>query len=53
MYKAKHKIEEKHYVIKKLKIDDMSTKDQEFSRQETRLLQKLRHPNIVAFKDSF
>ena len=38
---------------KKVKIKDMPQKEQENTIQEVRLLQKLRHVNIVAYKDSF
>ena len=31
----------------------MSQKDRENTENEVRLLQKLRHPNIVAYKDSY
>lgn len=31
----------------------MNQKDRENTENEVRLLQKLRHPNIVAYKDSY
>lgn len=31
----------------------MTQKDRENTENEVRLLQKLRHPNIVAYKDSY
>ena len=31
----------------------MSQKDRKATMQEVKLLQKLSHPNIVAYKDSF
>jgi serine/threonine protein kinase len=53
VYLVKHKLAGNSYVIKKVKIKDMPTKEQENTKQEVRLLQKLRHVNIVAYKDSF
>jgi len=53
VYLAKHKREEKNYVIKKVKTNEMSDKDRENTEQEVRLLQNLRHSNIVAYKDSY
>lgn len=53
VYIARHKREGKNYVIKRVKIRDMKQKDLENTEQEVRLLQKLRHTNIVAYKDSF
>ena len=40
-------------LLNKVKIKDMPQKEQENTIQEVRLLQKLRHANIVAYKDSF
>ncbi len=53
VYIVRHKREEKLYVIKKIKIRDMNQKDRENTENEVRLLQKLRHSNIVSYKDSF
>lgn len=53
VYLAKHKLEGKFYVLKKVKTRDMSARDRENTENEVRLLQKLRHTNIVAYKDSF
>lgn len=53
VYLARHKIDSQNYVIKKIKIKDMEQKDRDSTEQEVRLLQKLRHSNIVAYKDSF
>ena len=52
-YLVRHKYEDKNYVVKKVKTRDMSQKDRENTEQEVRLLQKLRHSNIVAYKDSY
>ncbi|CAK76123.1 unnamed protein product (macronuclear) [Paramecium tetraurelia] len=53
VYLARNKREDRLYVIKRIKIRDMSQKDRENTENEVRLLQKLRHPNIVAYKDSY
>jgi len=53
VYLVKHKLEDKLYVVKKIKTRDMQPKDREATEQEVRLLQKLRHTNIVAYKDSY
>ena len=53
VYLVRHKYEDKNYVVKKVKTRDMSQKDRENTEQEVRLLQKLRHSNIVAYKDSY
>ena len=51
VYLARHKREEKLYVIKRIKTRDLSQKEMENIENEVRLLQKLRHTNIVAYKD--
>ena len=53
VYMARHSRENKHYVIKRVKTRDMSQKDLENTENEVRLLQKIRHTNIVAYKDSY
>jgi serine/threonine protein kinase len=53
VYLAKHKLEGKCYVIKKVKTRDMDEKEVDNTEREVKLLQKLRHPNIVGYKDSF
>jgi len=53
VYLAKHRLEGKYYVLKKVKTRDMSDRDRENTENEVRLLQKLRHTNIVGYKDSF
>ena len=53
MYLARHKREGKHYVVKRVKTRDMEQKDLENTENEVRLLQKIRHSNIVAYKDSY
>ena len=53
VYLARHKREGKNYVIKRVKTRDMSQKDLENTENEVRLLQKIRHTTIVAYKDSY
>ena len=50
---ASHKREGKNYVIKRVKTRDMSQKDLENTENEVRLLQRIRHTNIVSYKDSY
>jgi NIMA (never in mitosis gene a)-related kinase len=41
------------YVIKDIDISKLSRKEREATFQEVRILEALRHPNIVAFKEAF
>ncbi|NWV67731.1 NEK3 kinase, partial [Malurus elegans] len=47
-----HRISEKKYVMKEIRLP-MSSSGVENSRKEAVLLAKMKHPNIVAFKESF
>lgn len=42
-----------NYVVKKLRLADSSDKEKENIENELKLLQKLRHPNIISYKDNF
>lgn len=53
VYLAKHKIEQKFYAIKRINFKDISTKDRENIENEVKVLEELKHPNIVSYKDSF
>ena len=53
VYLVRHKYEGRNYVVKKIKTRDMPESEREKTEQEVRLLQKLRHANIVAYKDSY
>jgi len=53
VYLTQHKIEKKYYAIKRINFQDINQKDRENIENEVRLLQELRHPNIVSYKDSF
>ncbi|CAL1534577.1 unnamed protein product [Lymnaea stagnalis] len=52
---AKHKKDKKqvHYVLKKINLGKASKRERKSAEQEAKLLSKLKHPNIVAYKDSF
>ena len=41
------------YVLKKMDIHNASNRERKAAEQEAKLLSKLRHPNIVSYKDSF
>jgi serine/threonine protein kinase len=53
VYLVRHKLDGRNYVVKKIKTRDMPETEKEKTEQEVRLLQKLRHANIVAYKDSY
>ena len=41
------------YVLKKINLKKASTRERKSAEQEAKLLSKLKHPNIVSYKDSF
>ena len=41
------------YVLKKLDLKNASKRERKAAEQEAKLLSKLKHPNIVSYKDSF
>jgi serine/threonine protein kinase len=43
----------KRYVMKRVPLSGMSTKEKRGAKQEVLLLQTLQHPNIVSYRDSF
>lgn len=45
--------EGREFVVKRIMTRDLSDKDRENIKNEVGILQKLRHPNIVAYKDCF
>ncbi|XP_064908880.1 serine/threonine-protein kinase Nek3 isoform X5 [Columba livia] len=47
-----HRISDQKYAMKEIRLP-MSSSDIENSRKEAVLLAKMKHPNIVAYKDSF
>jgi serine/threonine protein kinase len=48
-----HKFEGKKYIAKKVILEGLSAKEQEGCMLEVNLLKNLKHPNIVAYKESF
>jgi len=50
---ATHKKDKKKYVIKNIDLQNASSKERTFAQQEVEILSKLRHPNIVSYKESY
>ncbi|XP_075431111.1 serine/threonine-protein kinase Nek4 isoform X2 [Ascaphus truei] len=50
---AKHRAEGKQYVIKKLNLLNAPRRERKAAEQEAQLLSRLKHPNIVAYKESW
>ncbi|KAH3839809.1 serine/threonine-protein kinase Nek4-like isoform X2 [Dreissena polymorpha] len=50
---ARHKKDRKQYVLKKINLKKASARERRSAEQEAKLLSKLKHPNIVSYKDSF
>ena len=53
VFKALNKYEQKYYAIKTLNIQNVSQKERLNIETEIKLLQELKHPNIVLYKESF
>ena len=53
VYKAKNKKENKYYAIKRLNFKDINEKEKKQINNEVSCIKKLRHPNIISYKDSF
>jgi serine/threonine protein kinase len=53
VFLAKHKLEQKLYAIKRINFKDINKKDIENIENEVGVLQELKHPNVVSYKDSF
>ena len=53
VYKALNKLEQKYYAIKTLNLQNISQKERVNIETEINLLQELKHPNIVLYKESF
>ncbi|XP_048740337.2 serine/threonine-protein kinase Nek4-like isoform X2 [Ostrea edulis] len=49
----RHKKDRKQYVLKRINLKKASKREQHSAEQEAKLLSKLKHPNIVTYKDSF
>lgn len=50
VYQVRHKGEGRHYCCKQIKLTNIPRKERDSCRSEIRLMQKLRHPNIVGYK---
>ncbi|XP_074646197.1 uncharacterized protein LOC141902392 isoform X2 [Tubulanus polymorphus] len=50
---SKHRKDRKQYVLKKIDLQNASKRERKAAEQEVKLLSRLKHPNIVAYKDSF
>lgn len=53
VYLSKHVKEEKEYVVKKMHIFEINKKEKDNIENEIKLLNQLKHPNIVLYKESF
>ena len=53
VYKAKNKKENKYYAIKRLNFKDINEKEKKQINNEVSCIKKLKHPNIISYKDSF
>ncbi|XP_059505799.1 serine/threonine-protein kinase Nek4 isoform X2 [Stegostoma tigrinum] len=50
---VRHGGEGKQYVIKKLNLRNVSSRERKAAEQEAQLLSQLRHPNIVTYRESW
>jgi NIMA (never in mitosis gene a)-related kinase len=48
-----HRTTGEAFVCKKIPLDSLSQLEKDRAQQEAKLLQQLKHPNIVQYKDSF
>jgi len=52
-YLVKNTVDNKNYVIKSMVLSDMSEKEQKEAYLEAKILEKLKHPNIIKFIEVF
>uniref|UniRef100_A0A8C5ZDP3 Serine/threonine-protein kinase Nek4 n=1 Tax=Marmota marmota marmota TaxID=9994 RepID=A0A8C5ZDP3_MARMA len=50
---VKHRRDGRQYVIKKLNLQNASSRERRAAEQEAQLLSQLKHPNIVTYKESW
>ncbi|XP_037654016.1 serine/threonine-protein kinase Nek4 isoform X2 [Choloepus didactylus] len=50
---VRHRRDGRQYVIKKLNLRNASSRERRAAEQEAQLLSQLKHPNIVAYKESW
>ena len=53
VYKARNKKENKYYAIKRLNFKDINEKEKKQINNEVSCIKKLKHPNIISYKESF
>lgn len=53
VYLAYNKKEKKEYAIKKINFNSINSKERENIENEIKLLEELRHPNIIYYKETF
>lgn len=53
VYLAQNIVDKRNYCLKVIKLKGIPPKEREACRNEVMLMQRLQHPNIVAYKDSF
>ncbi|KAJ1449761.1 hypothetical protein M885DRAFT_534558 [Pelagophyceae sp. CCMP2097] len=53
VYLMRHKQERVLYCVKVIKLKNIPKKERDACRMEVQLLKKMKHPNIVGYKDSF
>ena len=53
VYKVLNKSENKFYAVKRLNFKDIPEKEKKNINKEVSILQKLNHPNIISYKESF
>jgi serine/threonine protein kinase len=49
---AHHKMEDREYAIKRIKFHDVQEADKVSIKNEVKILQTLKHPNLIPYKDS-
>ncbi|NXA20751.1 NEK4 kinase, partial [Ibidorhyncha struthersii] len=50
---VRHRQDSKQYVIKKLNLKNASNRERKAAEQEAQLLSRLKHPNIVTYRESW
>lgn len=50
---CRHLEDKRQYVLKRMDLKTASKRERKAAEQESKLLSKLKHPNIVSYKDSF
>lgn len=53
VYKVRRLENNKIYALKKVPLKNLKEKEKENSLNEIRILASIRHPNIIAYKESF